>query len=116
MKLTPKVHHTVSSTTPTQPPLSRPRKFGALRPNQPKAWVMSPVSGVYMKAKIRQTIEDGTTYGAKNASRKNHWPRETRAASMATIIGKMTRIGVVSKVNNVECHTAAQNGALVSTS
>jgi hypothetical protein len=31
--------------------------------------VTSPVWGVYMNAKIRQTAADGTTYGAKNASR-----------------------------------------------
>src|SRR3954464_10861732 len=99
MKLNPNVHQTVSRTTATQPPFSLPRKFGELRPTQPNARVISPVSGVYMKAKIRHTIDDGTTYGAKNARRKNHWLREMRAASMANRRGSSTRRGVVSRVN-----------------
>src|SRR4028119_949191 len=75
MKLKPKVHHKVSSTTANQAPDVVPKKSGAVRPIQPNAFVINPVSGVYMKAKIKQTAEEGTTYGAKNASRKNHWFR-----------------------------------------
>src|SRR3954451_3083073 len=116
MKLKPKVHHRVSSTTENQAPLTLPRKFGAVSPTQPNAWLMRPVSGVYMNAKIRHTIEDGTTYGAKKASRKNHWLRETRAANIAKTSGSTTSSGVVSSVNSVECHIEAQKSPLLSTS
>src|SRR3954452_5738535 len=116
MKLNPKVHHSVSSTTENQAPETLPRKSGAVRPTHPKAWLISPVSGVYMKAKIRHTIDDGTTYGAKKASRKNHWLREMRAASMANRRGSSTRRGVVSRVNSVECHIDAQKSPLPRTS
>src|SRR3954463_9641674 len=116
MKLKPKVHHSVRRTTANQAPLTLPRKSGAVSPTQPNAWLISPVSGVYMKAKIRHTIDDGTTYGAKKASRKNHWLREMRAASMAKRSGSSTSRGVVSRVNSVECHIDAQKSPLLRTS
>src|SRR5436190_1079559 len=103
MKLNPKVHHTVSSVTASHAPLVLPRKFGSLMPTAPKALLMRPVSGMYMKAKIRQTAEEGTTYGAKKAMRKNHRPRDTRAARIAATSGSRTRKGVVSSVNSAEC-------------
>src|SRR4051812_31940608 len=108
MKLNPNVHHRVSSTTENQAPDTLPRKSGAVSPTQPKAWLISPVSGVYMKAKMRHTIDEGTTYGAKNARRKNHWWREMRAANIAKTRGSRTSSGVVSSVNSTECHMEAQ--------
>src|SRR4028119_2385794 len=69
MKLKPKVHHKVSSVTANQAPVVLPKKSGAVSPNHEKALVIRPVSGVYMKAKIKHTAEEGTTYGAKNARR-----------------------------------------------
>src|SRR3954447_6943599 len=102
MKLKPKVHHTVSRTTENHAPLTLPRKSGAVSPTQPNAWLISPVSGVYMNRKIRQTMDDGTTYGAKKASRKNHFVRAARAANMAASNGSTTSSGVVSSVNRVE--------------
>src|SRR3954462_2974008 len=116
MKLKPKVHHSVSSTTENQAPDTLPRKSGAVSPNHPNAWLTSPVSGVYMNAKIRHTIEEGTTYGAKNASRKNHSLREIRAANMAKTRGSSTSKGVVRSVNSVECHIEAQKSPLLRTS
>src|SRR4051812_38180662 len=116
MKLKPKVHHTVSRTTENHAPLTLPRKSGAVSPTQPNAWLISPVSGVYMKAKIRHTMEEGTTYGAKKARRKNHWWREMRAANIAKISGSTTSSGVVSSVNSVECHIDAQKSPELSTS
>src|SRR3954467_10830118 len=104
MKLNPKVHHTVSSTTENQAPLTLPRKLGAVKPTPSNALLMRPVSGVYMNAKIKHTIEEGTTYGAKNASRKNHWLREIREANIAKNSGSSTSSGVVSRVKSVECH------------
>src|SRR5919112_5153038 len=108
MKLKPNVHHRVSSTTASQAPEVLPRKLGAVSPNQPNALVMSPVSGVYMKAKIRHTADDGTTYGAKNASLKNHRLRTTRDAKIANSNGSSTSSGVVSSVNRTECHIESQ--------
>src|SRR4051794_3670467 len=116
MKLKPNVHHSVSRTTENQAPLTLPRKSGAVRPNQPKAWLIRPVSGVYMNAKIKHTIEEGTTYGAKKASRKNHWLWEMRAANIAKMSGSTTSRGVVSRVNRVECHIDAQKSPLLRTS
>src|ERR1700712_4345599 len=116
MKLKPKVHHRVSSTTENHAPETLPRKSGAVRPSHPKAWLIRPVSGVYMNAKMRQTIEEGTTYGAKKASRKNHWCREMRAANIAKTSGSSTSSGVVSSVNSTECHMDAQKSPLRSTS
>src|SRR3954466_7728147 len=113
MKFSPKVHHNVSKVTPNQAPPTLPRKFGALSPNQPKALVMSPVSGVYMNAKIRHTAEEGTTYGAKKTSRKNQRCRTIRAQRMANNNGNTTNKGVVSKVNKTECHIEAQKSELV---
>src|SRR3954454_8007723 len=104
MKLKPNVHHKVRRTTANQAPEVLPKKSGAVSPNQPKALVMRPVCGVYMKAKIRQTAAEGTTYGAKNASRKNHWLRRMRAARIANSSGSSTSSGVVNSVNSTECH------------
>lgn len=115
MKLNPRVHHSVSSTTANQAPVVLPRKSGAVRPNHPKALVIRPVWGVYMNAKIRQTAEEGTTYGAKNASRKNHRWRVTREAKIANISGSRTSSGVDSRVNSTECHIDTQKALLVST-
>src|SRR5918998_748394 len=103
MKLKPNVHHTVSRTTANQAPEVVPKKFGGVSPTQLKAFVISPVSGVYMKAKMRHTAAEGTTYGAKKASRKNHWLRAMREARIANSIGSSTRIGVVSSVKSTEC-------------
>src|SRR4051794_14116262 len=61
MKLKPNVHHKVRRTTANQAPEVLPKKSGAVSPNQPKALVIRPVSGVYMKAKIRHTAAEGTT-------------------------------------------------------
>ena len=61
MKLKPNVHHSVSRMTANQAPEVLPRKLGADRPTQLKALVIRPVCGVYMKAKIRQTADEGTT-------------------------------------------------------
>src|SRR3954451_14292310 len=109
MKLNPKVHHTVSSVTASHAPEVVPKKSGGVRPTQPRALVTRPVCGVYMTAKMRHTAEDGTTYGAKKASRKNHWLRRIREARMAKSSGSSTSSGVVSKVNNTECHIDDQN-------
>src|SRR3954447_16400020 len=116
MKLKPNVHHRVSSTTANQAPDVLPKKSGAVRPIQPKALVIRPVSGVYMKAKMRHTAEAGTTYGAKKASRKNHRLWAMREARTANTSGSRTSNGVVSRVNSTECHIEAQKSALVSTS
>src|SRR5688500_4169489 len=116
MKLNPKVHHNVSRTTANHAPEVLPKKSGAVSPNQPKALVIRPVSGVYMKAKIRHTAADGTTYGAKKASRKNHRFREMREAKTANISGSRTRSGVVSSVKSTECHIEAQKSPLDKTS
>src|SRR3712207_9034477 len=102
MKLKPNVHQTVSRTTANQAPEVLPKKSGAVSPNQPKALVISPVSGVYMKAKMRHTAAEGTTYGAKKASRKNHWLRDMRETRTANSSGSSTRIGVVSSVKRSE--------------
>src|SRR3712207_4020674 len=61
MKLKPNVHHTVSRTTANQAPEVEPKKSGAVSPNQPKALVISPVSGVYMKAKIEEERREQAT-------------------------------------------------------
>src|SRR3954469_3359814 len=116
MKLKPNVHHKVSRTTANQAPEVLPKKSGAVSPTQPKALVIRPVSGVYMKAKMRQTAEDGTTYGAKKASRKNHWLRRMREARTANSSGSSTRSGVVSSVKSTECHIEAQKSPLDKTS
>src|ERR1700712_3258402 len=98
MKLKPKVHQVVRSTTANQAPCVLPRKLGACSPSEVNALVISPVSGVYMNPKISTTIEEGTTYGAKKASLKNHCPRETREASIAASSGRTTSNGVLSRV------------------
>ena len=116
MKLNPKVHHNVSSTTANQAPEVLPRKLGAVSPTQVNALVISPVSGVYMNAKIRHTADDGTTYGAKNASRKNHRLRTTREARIANSSGSRISSGVVSSVKSTECHMDAQKSLFDSTS
>src|ERR1700712_1368368 len=116
MKLNPKVHHVVSSTTANHAPCVLPRKLGACSPSEVKALVISPVSGVYMNPKISTTMDEGTTNGAKKASLKNHCPRETRTASMAKSSGSSTSSGVLNRVNNVECHMAAQKSPSVRTS
>src|SRR3954453_23627527 len=116
MKLKPNVHHKVSRTTANHAPEVLPKKSGAVRPNQPKALVIRPVSGVYMKAKIRHTAAEGTTYGAKKASRKNHWLRRMREARTANNSGSSTRRGVVSSVKSTECLIDAQKSLLDSTS
>src|SRR3954451_17287029 len=116
MKLKPKVHHTVSTVTASQAPEVVPKKSGAVRPTQPKALLTRPVCGVYMNAKMRHTAEDGTTYGAKKASRKNHWWRTIREARMAKSSGSSTSSGVVSRVNSTECHIDDQNSGLERTS
>src|SRR3954451_6423045 len=113
MKLKPNVPHSVSSTTANQAPDVLPRKSGAVSPNQPNALVIRPVCGVYMNAKIRQTADDGTTYGAKNTSRKNHRCRTILAHRIANNSGNTTSRGVVSSVNNTECHIDAQKSELV---
>src|ERR1700722_2027841 len=61
MKLKPNVHHNVSRVTASQAPEVLPRKFGADSPTPLNSLLMSPVCGVYMNAKMRQTTEDGTT-------------------------------------------------------
>src|ERR1700712_3729222 len=61
MKFRPNVHHKVSSVTPNHAPPTLPRKFGAVSPTKLNALVIKPVSGVYMKAKMRQTADEGTT-------------------------------------------------------
>src|SRR3954466_8434826 len=116
MKLKPNVHHRVSRTTANQAPEVLPKKSGAVSPTQPKALVIKPVSGVYMKAKMRHTAAEGTTYGAKKASRKNHWPRAMREARTANSIGSSNRNGVVSSVKSTECHIEAQKSRLDRTS
>src|SRR3954447_24506316 len=116
MKLKPNVHHKVSRTTANHAPEVLPKKSGAVRPNQPNALVIRPVSGVYMKAKIRHTAAEGTTYGAKKANRKNHWLRLIREAKIANISGSTTRSGVVNSVKSTECHIDAQKSPLVRTS
>src|SRR3954468_9761195 len=116
MKLKPKVHHSVSRTTANHAPEVLPRKSGGVRPTAENALVISPVSGVYMNAKIRQTAEDGTTYGAKKASRKNQRPRDTLEARMANSRGSSTSRGVVSRVKRTECHIDAQKSELERTS
>src|SRR4051794_21958175 len=116
MKLNPNVHHTVSRTTANQPPDVLPRKFGAVRPNQPNTFERRPISGAYIQAKISATAADGTTYGAKNANRKNVRPCRIRDVSTANSSGNSTRIGVVSTVNRVECHIDFQKSLLVRTS
>src|SRR3712207_3410115 len=116
MKLKPNVHHTVSRTTANQAPDVVPKKSGASSPNQPKALVIRPVSGVYMNAKIRHTAAEGTTYGAKKASRKNHCLRAMREARIANSRGSSTKSGVVSRVNSTECHIEAQKSRAVRTS
>src|SRR3978361_1518316 len=108
MKLKPKVHQSVSRTTENHAPETLPRKSGAVRPTHPNAWLIRPVSGEYMKAKMRQTIEGGTSWGAKTANRKNQWCREMRAANIAQTSGSSTSSGVVSRVNSTECHMEAQ--------
>src|SRR4028118_2299867 len=113
MKLNPNVHHTVSRTTSNQAPEVLPKKSGAVSPNQPKALVISPVSGVYMNAKMRHTAAEGTTSGAKKGSRKNHGPRERRETRTANSSGSSTRIGVLSSVNSAECHIDAPQSAFV---
>src|SRR3954452_14668361 len=116
MKLNPKVHHRVSSTTANQAPDVVPRKFGGVSPTQVNALLISPVCGVYMNAKIRHTAEDGTTYGAKNANRKNQRLRVMREARTANSSGSRTSSGVVSSVNSTECHIDVQKSPLLSTS
>src|SRR3954465_5119022 len=116
MKLNPKVHHTVSSVTASHAPEVVPKKSGGVRPTQPKALVTRPVCGVYMNAKIRHTAEDGTTYGAKKASRKNQRLRTMREARTANSSGSSTSSGVVRSVNSTECHIDAQKSLLPSTS
>src|SRR3954454_21999488 len=116
MKLKPNVHHRVSRTTANQAPEVLPKKSGAVSPTQPKALVIRPVSGVYMNAKIRHTAEDGTTYGAKKASRKNQRLRTMREARTANSSGSSTSSGVVRSVNSTECHIDAQKSLLPSTS
>src|SRR3954465_7294372 len=116
MKLKPKVHHRVSRTTANQAPDVLPKKSGAVSPTQLNALVIRPVSGVYMKAKMRHTAEEGTTYGAKKASRKNHLWRTMREARIANSSGSRTRSGVVSSVKSTECHIDAQKSPLDNTS
>src|SRR3954447_22886594 len=116
MKLKPKVHHKVSRTTANQAPDVLPKKSGAVSPTQLNALVIRPVSGVYMKAKMRHTAEEGTTYGAKKASRKIHCWRAMREARIANSSGSSTSSGVVSSVNSTECHMEAQKSFCVRTS
>src|ERR1700712_129519 len=112
MKLKPNVHHRVSRTTANQAPEVLPRKLGGVSPSHVNALVTSPVSGVYMNAKIRQTADDGTTKGAKKASRKNHRPRIILEARIANSRGSSTSSGVVSSVKRTECHIDAQKSEL----
>ena len=55
-------------------------------------------------------------YGAKNASRMNHFPREARSVSSAKMNDRITSGGVVRSVNTTVCHIECQKSVLVNAS
>ena len=111
----PSVHHTVASATETIAQLGSASQFGGLlMPTADSHLSHSPICGVYSQVQISAIAADGTTYGAKNTSRKNQRPRLSRSVKMASTRARATSGGVVSNVNSTVCHIDCQKSELVS--